>query len=403
VKSAIKIFLLFFSLFPVCSLAAKTNYKNTLIGGRAALLGGAFTAIADDASAIFYNPSGISYIQGTSLSGSANVYTANGYTYEKTIGSQDWKRSSENLSPGYFGITKKSKRWAFGFGYAQTDLVKENQNEVFENVDAGAGTMNYYSLVLNTEDKHHLFGASASYFVSEKFSLGLTLSYSLRHYQRHQNQYSQYTNADTEHAFDFKEIKSKGFKPILGFMWSPADRWSVGIAVAKDLLLGQITEDVRNKLDKGSGVPVFVRQTNTGMDKTPVELSLGVALFSSPKLLFSFNLDYFKETSDQKVDVINFSFGTEYYLNPSKALRAGVFTNRSNVKEFNSSARNLDPRVHIYGASAGMGFFTANTDLTAGMIYSRGEGEIQPFTGSTASRDFTFNEIKMVLASSYDF
>ncbi len=402
-KTVTKVFFLFCSLLPVTGLAAKTNYKNTLIGGRAALLGGAFTAIADDASAIFYNPAGISYIQGANLSGSANVYSANGYTYEKTIGSQDWKRNSENLSPGYFGITKKPGRWAFGIGYAQVDLVKENQNEVFENVDAGAGTMNYYSLVLNTEDKHHLFGASASYYISEKLALGLTLSYSLRHYQRHQNQYSQYSNADTEHAFDFKEIKAKGFKPVLGLMWSPADRWSVGVTLAKDILLGQITEDVRNKIDKGSGVPVFVRQTNTDIDKTPVEASVGVTLFSSPRLLFSFNLEYFKETNDQKVDVINFSFGTEYYFNPAKALRVGLFTNRSNVKEFTSSNRNLDPRVHIYGASAGLGFFTANTELTSGVIYSRGEGEIQPYTGSAAKRDFIYNEIKIVLASSYDY
>ena len=35
------------------------NNRDTLIGGKAALLGGAYTALSDDLSGAYYNPSGI--------------------------------------------------------------------------------------------------------------------------------------------------------------------------------------------------------------------------------------------------------------------------------------------------------------------------------------------------------
>jgi len=35
------------------------HYKNSLIGGRAATMGGAYSAISDDASGSYYNPPGL--------------------------------------------------------------------------------------------------------------------------------------------------------------------------------------------------------------------------------------------------------------------------------------------------------------------------------------------------------
>jgi len=382
---------------------AKTNYKNHLIGGRAALLGGAFTAVSDDSTAIFYNPAGMAYVPGSNVSGSGNLYSINSQSYEGVIGREDWQRKSENLTPSYFGMSRKSKRWTLGLGFAQLDKVKENQNQVFENVDAGAGLMNYYSLVMSTEDNHYLFAMSAAYETSSTFSLGLTLSYSLRHYLRHQDQYTRYADTDTEHAFDYKEIKSKDLKPTLGFLWSPREKWSLGLTASKDLIFPQITEDVRNRLDKGSSTPAFVRQTSQGKDQTPLELALGTAFFPSPSLLYSVNLEYFLESASGRNDVINLSLGSEYFFSPQYALRAGLFTNRSNVAEYNRVARNLDQRVHIYGLSAGLGYFTPTTELTGGVIASRGRGEIQPYSGSVAVRSFTYFDLKFLLASSYNF
>jgi long-chain fatty acid transport protein len=50
------------------------NGRNVLIGERAALLAGAFTALADDASAGYHNPAGLVQAPGFTVSASADVY-----------------------------------------------------------------------------------------------------------------------------------------------------------------------------------------------------------------------------------------------------------------------------------------------------------------------------------------
>ena len=41
------------------------NYKNILIGDRASTMAGAFSAISDDSSGVFYNPAGLVHIPKT--------------------------------------------------------------------------------------------------------------------------------------------------------------------------------------------------------------------------------------------------------------------------------------------------------------------------------------------------
>jgi long-subunit fatty acid transport protein len=59
---------------PGLAWADDTQYQPFPIGGRALGLGGAFTAIADDASAIHYNPAGIVDAKSPSLDVSTNLY-----------------------------------------------------------------------------------------------------------------------------------------------------------------------------------------------------------------------------------------------------------------------------------------------------------------------------------------
>ena len=57
-------------------------------------MGGAFTAVADDASAIVYNPAGLGFALSNDLSGSANAFYQRKVTYKKTIGSKDFVEKS---------------------------------------------------------------------------------------------------------------------------------------------------------------------------------------------------------------------------------------------------------------------------------------------------------------------
>ncbi|MEO0815174.1 MAG: UPF0164 family protein, partial [Myxococcota bacterium] len=54
--------------------ADDTHYQDFVVGGRAVGLGGAFTALADDPSGVFYNPAGIADVEETNLQVSASLY-----------------------------------------------------------------------------------------------------------------------------------------------------------------------------------------------------------------------------------------------------------------------------------------------------------------------------------------
>ena len=52
------------------------HYNNILIGDRASGMGGAYTAISDDASGLFYNPAGIVYVVDRNFSATVNTFSA---------------------------------------------------------------------------------------------------------------------------------------------------------------------------------------------------------------------------------------------------------------------------------------------------------------------------------------
>src|SRR3982751_1652207 len=54
--------------------ADDSNFRPYIVGGRAAGMGGAFTALADDGSGPYYNPGGLAFVRRSQLSLSAFVY-----------------------------------------------------------------------------------------------------------------------------------------------------------------------------------------------------------------------------------------------------------------------------------------------------------------------------------------
>ncbi|MCA9664728.1 MAG: hypothetical protein KC503_04040 [Myxococcales bacterium] len=73
----VTVLLLLALLGPRDARADDNHHQNYLVGERAVGLGGAFTAIADDASANYYNPAGLAEIGRSSLSVSAGMYGFN--------------------------------------------------------------------------------------------------------------------------------------------------------------------------------------------------------------------------------------------------------------------------------------------------------------------------------------
>ncbi|HIN47241.1 MAG TPA: aromatic hydrocarbon degradation protein, partial [Deltaproteobacteria bacterium] len=129
--------------------ADDAHYKNMLIGERAATMGGSYVAISDDSTGCYYNPAGIAYAVGDSLSGSGNVLHKMKTVYSEAIGTKDWIRESESLVPNYFGVLKKYKSYSFCFSYVVPEAFIEHQDLVFENP---LSTVKKYYQSLHSED-----------------------------------------------------------------------------------------------------------------------------------------------------------------------------------------------------------------------------------------------------------
>src|SRR5512142_2790208 len=76
------------------------NFRPYLVGSRAAGMGGAFTALADDGSGPFYNPAGIAFVTRSQLSIAGSVYGIVSGAQENwlTIGGERHDFSYSNLN-----------------------------------------------------------------------------------------------------------------------------------------------------------------------------------------------------------------------------------------------------------------------------------------------------------------
>jgi len=405
-----KSFLFFNFLFVLNVFANQDYHKNTLIGGRAATMAGSYVAISDDASGSFYNPSGLSLASGDSISGSANAYEYKSSTYEKSIGNKDWNRDSTALYPNFFGVVKKMKDATWALSYAMVDTFKETQSELYQDVVANGDNINAYTLNLDTDDRTFLIGPSWSKKINRKMNVGISLFYMQRDFRRNQNQFSDLsadaenpTDTDQEVSSSTTQLIEKGVRPVLGLMFSPVDKISIGAKLAYSAIIASKLDTYQTLKPVGSTVTSFLRSSSVEVRKTPLELSLGTAYFRSAYEIYSFDLDVFSQTDDDKKNVYNFSFGSEIFFNEIHAIRFGLYTNFTNTKTPDSSTTAPLEHVDLYGATVGWGYHTKGNVITLGLNLSQGKGEVQIFEGSSDTRNLSKINIGAIIASSYSF
>jgi long-chain fatty acid transport protein len=123
------------------SLAHADMYhdNNIIPGTRAAGLGGAFTALGNDASGIVYNPAGLGFAESTNVSASVNAYNEKRTVHAKVLGGNDFKENSSGVVAPFFGGLKRAKDLgpfrglAAGFAVAVPDTESQDQNDLVQN------------------------------------------------------------------------------------------------------------------------------------------------------------------------------------------------------------------------------------------------------------------------------
>ncbi len=395
------------------AVADQFHFNNNLIGERALGLGGAYTAVADDASGLFYNPAGITYTNGKNMSGSVNTFYFAETVYKDALGAgNDFSRTSSSLLPNFFGMVQPFGNGVVGFSYAVTDSILEDQDEEFNNF----GNVTKYILNINNQDTTNKIGPSYASELNDKLAWGITLYGHYRAFQNITNQWVHKNNNTQEWSNIYIQGSEVGLEPNIGLMWSPFENLSIGLNMKKTFLISssfnrqiscdsdindptiQISQCINSTANMMSTPTIETINFERDM---PISTAVGIAYFPSNKLLLSSDFSFNTATSTFEM-TWNASFGFEYYLNPTWAVRSGIYTNNANTPTLVQGQQNQLDHIDLIGFSISGTRFSRSSSVSVGVNIMTGSGESQ-IIGGTSIQQTEYMSTTAFIASSYSF
>jgi long-subunit fatty acid transport protein len=425
------------SCMAATAAADELHYTNLLIGDRASGMGGAYTAVSDDATGLYYNPAGIAYAVGRNFSASVNAFYDNVKTYKNVLSNGNgYTRKSSSLLPNYFGVVQPLGRFKVGLSYAVPDSITEDQQQTVSNFPLNPSIQpfnpgaNISSYTVNYKNEYNVynFGPSIATELTDNFSAGLTLYY----YQKTQsymlNQLTLTSNGGYELIDQYFHTNEWGVRPILGFMWSPMNAVSIGLAFSKIFIEGSNTNFMNTYVRNNIAIDNNPEDTNrtilpngasgsNAKREYPTQISLGAAWFPTASLLVSGDIKYFTKVNEQDFvvngqsyvlrqyaePVTNYALGTEYYFTKNWAIRAGLYTDKSNAENVETGGINQPEHVDLYGGTLSISSFSRNTSVTLGGGITDGTGKAQILSNSTNIQDTVSRSWTLFLSSTYSY
>lgn len=410
--SAVTAMIVVFVVTSGVSTADEFHYNNMLIGDRASGMGGAYTGVSDDPSGLYYNPAGIVYTTGRNLSASVNAYYNTSKEYKSVIGGNGWERKATSLLPNFFGIVQPLGKLKFGFSYAVPDSIKEDQDQTFGGslpTSLGSPAIRY-TINFNNEDSTYLIGPSIAGELTSSLSAGLTLYMYHRSNQTILNQLIVLQDGRYEWSNQYIEKVERGYKPIIGVMWTPAEKLSIGVSLAKVIVYSSSMMSQSTIKDANAATPDDFTSIEVGdstRKKYPYELRVGAGYFPSSSLLVSADAAYYTKVADpvngDRVSVVNIALGTEYFLDRSWAVRGGLYSDMANTPKLDPTRSNQDEKIDLYGMSLSVSNFSRNTSVTLGGSLTMGSGKAQILSGSNEIQNIDQAGWMMFLSSSYSY
>ena len=429
---------------PAVARADDTNYQTYVLGERALGMGGAYTALADDASGSYYNPAGLAMVESTSISGSFSVYGVERRVLREAVGPAvdvqvdrtDLESSNVPTIPTTVGFLYKwGKRYAdqikrYAAGYAV--FVPHHRDFHFSGrttIGADPAALDDFIVDQREEDKTVWQGPTFAFRLNSRLSLGLSAFHVYRR-SRWSQEVRQIGPRDDNLFADFideqrssieRSVHSLVFKAGARYELTP--RWKLGLAltspsitvfgsggansttttyesscvtpprcVRHEELGGSIDADSRTPLSVRAGVAYRVRDRATAS----LDVSWHAPLTYDPFDLAQ-DASKFGDTGPvtlsqlRRRSVVNVNVGGEW-LFEWVVLRAGFFTNFSSAPKIERSAFASPPRVHMFGTTLSAGFRWRKYTISIGALYSFGSGQSAALTpepaGSAVSRPY---------------
>ena len=368
-------------------------------GARGMAMAGAYTALALDGSALYFNPAGLSQLNGTQIMVGATLISPS-VTFRGVAPSIDESSlKSAVFTPINVYLTHKlNDDWAFGFGV---------------NNQYGLGTTwddNWIGkyLAIDTEIQTFYFTGAAAYKFSDKLSLGVTASYVYGNVSIVKKQSLAPFNADA--TIDLSGTAGS-FAYSVGLLYKPTDMLNIGLDFRSSSKLNfSGTADVSAPSALLSLIPSGDVEAPL---TTPFNATVGLAIFPSKELTVSADFQYVGWSSYDKLEVTfvksnvvstsirDYSdgwiarLGAEYAITDNFDLRGGFLYDNNPVKD--ELVEPTLPDADRIGLNVGVGYkITPNLSIDLAYLFLRfAERKIEnsqvDYTNGAAGFNGTYN------------
>ncbi len=225
-KHFMKVSLIVSLMVGICSGLYSNGFNRFGNGSKAIAMGGAFVGLADDHSALFWNPAGLTQLHDNSLS----IYSAtdfiSGCSYKLTknsliIDALSVPRPYISRGLSYFN---KSKKWAIGGAYTSTGFDVEWRGSELQWLNNGK------PFEWETIGKINAFSVGCAYELSDIFSIGAAIDANHWFFRLYMPDIPQ---GDRQyHLGQYREnTKGWSFASTLGLFFKPCNRFSAGLTL----------------------------------------------------------------------------------------------------------------------------------------------------------------------------
>jgi long-chain fatty acid transport protein len=409
-------------LAPCLARADDTHYQDYPVGGRSVGLGGAFTAIADDPSGIYFNPAGIVDTNRTSVQIATTLYgiqLANSF-FSNLKSVNDLEKVFTDLSiipsSGSFVSTLGDAgpdgrpQAAYGFGAflpSDRELNVQNLSVLPDGMSAvGCDQLGYQRTL---QDRNFRFGGAYGMRIDEIWRFGVSAFLDYRYLRDHEQTTCLSSRAASgTAAFGTAQTDLSMFVGSIllavGFKADISTNWAFGLQLSSPgirIFDGADVRVTRGSADPSTNQSSFIVREVSNLNansKIAPEIRGGVS-YVIP-MLFTFVADatihapvhytLFEIPPDQRdvrdaitlVDevsrktVVNLNTGIEALVAKPFSISTGLFTNFSSAPNIVGDTFNTPqlPHINAWGGSFVLGFFSEHTLTRVGATFSYGSG-----------------------------
>ncbi|MEY3902737.1 MAG: hypothetical protein RL189_2043 [Pseudomonadota bacterium] len=407
---------------PQIAQADLFHYSNLLIGQRAIGLGGAFTALSDDTSGLYYNPAGVALQTSSELSGSINSFYLKKNTFERVFGEKQFEESARGNVSSFFGLSKKISppllgNLSIGLAFINPDTSLSNENKLIDN-EPDPNVVRYHRAAnIRSSSSQVIIGAAKK--IGKESAVGCAGSY-LDVDELEQTYQDVVQGPFLSKSLPGTDIYSslgqnlrthlviRGGGLRCGFRTGFDSGFKLGISYQRTEIVYQKFEydlEINKVYTNNAGKVVAVdnseetilsgklqreavrTQSQNFISLWPDELRLGIAFQPYKALTLTADAVRFGAGNGSTVrvkrgEVINFAFGSELLLANTLFFRTGIFTNNDATPTRDlSSPLQRNEYMDYRGASFSTGLKLRVGDYGIHYVEQRGSGVAEKVAG----------------------